>query len=247
MSSFTIAAAQIAAVRGDVDRNLENHVRAIGAAAQQGVQVLVFPELSLTGYEPTLAAALAFVPGDTRLTPLVRLAREHRMTLVVGAPLAATSQPQLGAIAISDAGELSTYAKTHLYPGEEVFFSPGQTPLVLRRAPHAIGISICADLGHASHPAGYATLGATIYAAGVCLTPKGYAADAACMSRYARDHDMLTVLANYYGPTGEYQTAGRSAIWSPGGQLLAEAAPTGDALVIARCIADRWSGEQRAA
>jgi predicted amidohydrolase len=55
---------------------------------------------------------------------------------------------------------------------------------------------------------------------------------------------MLTVLANYYGPTGEYQTAGRSAIWSPGGHLLAEAAPTEDALVIARCVGDHWSGEQ---
>jgi predicted amidohydrolase len=64
------------------------------------------------------------------------------------------------------------------------------------------------------------------------------------MTRYARDHGMLTVLANYHGPTGEYQTAGRSAIWAPGGQLLAEAAPAKDALVIARCVADHWSGEQ---
>jgi predicted amidohydrolase len=244
MSCFSIAAAQLAAVRGDVECNLENHVRTIGAAARQGVQVLVFPELSLTGYEPTLADALAFAPDDARLAPLVRLAREHHMTVIVGAPLAGKPQPQLGAIVISDAGELSIYAKIHLHPGEETFFSPGQTPLVLRRAPHAIGVAICADLGHASHPASYAELGATIYIAGVCLTAKGYAADAACMTRYARDHGMLTVLANYYGPTGNYQTAGRSAIWAPGGQLLAEASPTGDALVIARCVADRWTGEQ---
>lgn len=240
---FIIAAAQIAAVPGDVGHNIESHARLTAAAKPHGVNVLLFPELSLTGYEPTLAAALAFAPNDPRLAPLVQLAREHQMTLLVGAPLASAALPRLGAFAISAAGEIDTYAKNHLHPGEEKYFSPGQSPLVLRRAPHAIAVAICADLGHASHPAAYSALGATIYAAGVCLTPKGYAADAGCMSRYACDHGMLTILANYYGRTGEYETAGRSAIWSPAGRLLAEAPSTGDALVIARCEYGRWSGE----
>ena len=56
MSDFKIAAAQVASVPGDIDRNIATHAAATAAAAQHGVSVLVFPELSLIGYEPSLAA-----------------------------------------------------------------------------------------------------------------------------------------------------------------------------------------------
>ena len=59
MSHFRIAAAQVASVCGDVVQNIAIHAAAIEAAAKQDVSVLIFPELSLTGYEPDLAAALA--------------------------------------------------------------------------------------------------------------------------------------------------------------------------------------------
>lgn len=60
MPDFRIAAAQIPSRRGDIDANLATHATAMAAASRHGVSVLVFPELSLTGYEPTLAA------GDRR-------------------------------------------------------------------------------------------------------------------------------------------------------------------------------------
>src|SRR5262249_42743510 len=56
MSEFKIAAAQFASVRGDLAGNILTHAAAIAAAADQRVSVLVFPELSLIGYEPDLAA-----------------------------------------------------------------------------------------------------------------------------------------------------------------------------------------------
>ena len=59
----------------------------MAAAAKHGVAVLVFPELSLTGYERELAAELAMTAADSRLTPLLSLARQHRIAAVVGAPL----------------------------------------------------------------------------------------------------------------------------------------------------------------
>jgi predicted amidohydrolase len=239
---FVIAAAQIAAVPGDVARNIESHAHLVAEAKPHSVNVLLFPELSLTGYEPSLAARLAFLPGDPRLTPLVLLAREHQMTLVVGAPLAAHPRPHLGALVISATGEITSYSKNHLHPGEEVFFSPGTAPLLLPRPPHTIGVAICADLSHATHPARYASLGANIYAAGVCLTTRGCAADAALLQGYARAHQLLVVMANYYGATGGYDTAGQSAIWAPDGQLLAQASASGDGLVLARSEGDRWLG-----
>ncbi|ACB74663.1 carbon-nitrogen hydrolase family protein [Opitutus terrae] len=242
MSAFAIAAAQIASVAGDVSKNIETHARAIRAAAQHGVRVLVFPELSLTGYEPTLAAELAFTRDDPRLAPLAELAREHHLTAIVGAPLAAQPVPHIGAFALSDAASVAVYAKIHLHPGEESHFSPGSTPLVLPWDPHKIGVAICADLTHASHPRACAALGADIYAAGVCLTHRGYDAEAELIAGHAARHRMLAVMANYNRPTGGYDVAGKSAVWSPAGRRLAWADRSADALVIATRVEGHWRG-----
>lgn len=242
MPPFSIAAAQIAAVRGDITRNIEAHARAIGVASQHGVRVLIFPELSLTGYEPTLAASLAFTPDDARLAPLAQLAREHHLTFVVGAPLAANPLPRLGAIVFSDTGDLATYSKIHLHAGEEKYFSAGDTPLVLHRGVHAIGLAICADLTHADHARRYADLHATVYAAGVCISQRGYDADADLMRSHAMRHRLLAVLANHNTQTGGYDVAGKSAVWSPDGRRLAQADRTSDALVIATRTDGHWRG-----
>jgi hypothetical protein len=83
----SIAAAQTIPIRGDVDANVERHLRLVHIAAAERAQVLVFPELSLTGYELDLAADLAFSPRDLRLTPLVEAAAASSVTLIVGAPV----------------------------------------------------------------------------------------------------------------------------------------------------------------
>src|SRR5436309_1732437 len=105
MPDFKIAAAQVASVRGDVEGNIGVHAAALAAAAGHGVSVLVFPELSLTGYEPDLAAELAVTTDDGRLAPLLALARRHRIEAVVGAPLhGGAAKPALGAIVITAGG-----------------------------------------------------------------------------------------------------------------------------------------------
>jgi predicted amidohydrolase len=74
MPEFRIAAAQVASVRGEIERNVATHVAAAQAASMHGVSVLVFGELSLTGYEPELAAQLAITADDPRLAPLATAA-----------------------------------------------------------------------------------------------------------------------------------------------------------------------------
>ena len=56
---LTIGAAQPVPCRGDVAENLTRHVRLIRLASAHGAQALVFPELSLTGYELDLADRIA--------------------------------------------------------------------------------------------------------------------------------------------------------------------------------------------
>ena len=81
-----IAAAQSPSVPGDVARNVPTHLAFVRVAASEGVQVLLFPELSLTGYEPTVLAAKVLDADHAALAPLRQAARDQGMAIVVGGP-----------------------------------------------------------------------------------------------------------------------------------------------------------------
>ncbi|MEK6258652.1 MAG: carbon-nitrogen hydrolase family protein [Planctomycetota bacterium] len=244
MSNFKIAAAQVASVRGDIVRNIAAHAAAIEAAAKQDVSVLVFPELSLTGYEPDLAAELAMTATDSRLTPLLTLARQHQIEVVMGVPLHnGLAKPFLGAILASPQGTTRTYCKMHLGGSEPNYFTPGDMPLAFSVNGQTLGVAICADASKATHPQEYAEAGANIYAAGVFLTAEWYATDAPRLAGYAVPCRMLILMANHAASLGTYTSVGKSAVWTPDGILLAQAEGAENALVIATSNNAEWHGE----
>jgi len=244
MAEFKVAAAQVASVRGGMAGNLRTHAAAIATAAGLGVSILVFPELSLIGYEPDLAAELAITAADERLAPLAALARRHRMAVVVGAPLwNARTRPGLGAILFAADGSRRTYAKMHLGGSEPTYFLPGGTPLSFASGGQTVGLAICADAAQPSHPRGYAGGGATVYAAGVFLNAEWHATDAPRLAGYASRFGMLVVMANHAASVGTYVSVGRSAVWAPDGTLLAEAASTDSSLVTATRTPEGWCGD----
>lgn len=65
--------------------NVQNHLRFVEAAAEQGVQWLVFPELSLTGYELAAMPSLLLHPEHVLLAPLREAAQRTGMAITVGA------------------------------------------------------------------------------------------------------------------------------------------------------------------
>lgn len=244
MPLFKIAAAQVPSVRGDISGNIASHGEAIDAAAGQGVSVVVFGELSLTGYEPDLANELTITETDNRLKPLVLRARRHQTAVIVGAPLQnGTCKPWLGAILINADGSTRTYCKMHLGGVEPRFFTPGDEPLAFAVGGHIISIAICADSSRPDHPRQYAESGSDIYAAGVFLNAEWYATDSPRYSNYAAKHRLLTVMANHGASIGTYVSVGKSAMWAPGGELLAQADGVESALVIAAQHESGWSGD----
>lgn len=101
MLPTSIAVAQTCPVKGDVNVNLDEHLRLTELAASQGAQVIVFPELSLTGYEMGLAGELAFSENDPRLAPLVDAASSHSTTLIVGAPVRIEARLHIAAFVLN--------------------------------------------------------------------------------------------------------------------------------------------------
>lgn len=241
---FKIAAAQVASVRGDIYENVATHAAAMAAAARHSVSLLVFPELSLTGYELEVAADSAMTATDERLDPLLALARRENIEAIVGAPLReGVGKPKLGAIVIGPSGVSKTYHKMHLAGDEATYFSPGDAPLLLAVGGHKVGIAICADSSQPAHPEAYAMSGASIYAAGAFLTADWYQTDVPRLAAYAGRYGMLTVMANHAASVGSYESVGKSTVWTPEGELLIQAVGTDAVLLIASSTNGRWRGE----
>jgi predicted amidohydrolase len=180
----SIAAAQTIPRRGDVDANLEVHVQLVQIAAQEGARVIVFPELSLTGYELDLAEDLAFSERDPRLDPLVARASSCSTTLVVGAPVRVGPRLHIGAFNLSPEGSVELYTKHHLGafaadaspsgivpPAEATVFHPGNRHPLVRFDGHTAAIAVCADASRPSHAKEAADRGARSYLASLFVIP----------------------------------------------------------------------------
>lgn len=240
-----LAAAQTISTPGDLVANIERHCAFVHTAAAAGVNLLLFPELSLSGYEPDLLASCVIDPAGSALAPLRELAQRHGMTLVLGAPLASASKhPYIGAIVLFADGSNATYHKRHLHPGEERWACPGTVeaasfPLDNER----FALAICADTSHTEHACAAAATGASLYLAGMLVSEQGYAADSATLQRHAANHGYGVLMANHGGPSGGYVSAGRSAFWNAAGQLVASTTGAGEQLLVLRGQNDNWSAE----
>ena len=242
MSNLTLSVAQSIPLPHDVDRSVAAHVELACLAADRGAQLLVFPELSLTGYDRSLTMRDALDVGDDRLRPLQAVADTHDLVIVVGAPIASSDGLHIGTMSFVPGAGVVTYQKEYLHESEEAAFFPGRGGDPLPILDQVVGLAICADLTHPEHAHAAVRRGATIYAASCFLTESGYETDADLLRSYAKDYGIMVIMANYGTPMGEWSAAGRSAIWSDDGSLVACAPPTGAALVIAEQSPDGWTG-----
>ena len=230
-----IAAAQSPSIAGDIEANVAIHLRFIEAAHAEGAELLLFPELSLCGYELPLLRDCLLTPDDARLAPLRNAAMATGMRIIAGAPLAddRDALPCIAAFSFLPDGTATVYRKQYLHAGGELHARPGPMGAHCQQLNgQRYAQAICADATHYQHAADAAADGATIYLAGVLISEAGYANDAAKLQRYASDFGMGVLMANHTAPSGGYAVAGRSAWWKPGGVLSAEVAGPGSALLL---------------
>jgi len=248
-----LAAAQTVPIAGRVEENLERHLRLVRLAAEARAQVLVFPELSLTGYEMERADALAFSRTDPRLGPLVEAAASSSMVLIVGAPVRLGSRLHIGAFILSPDGAIGLYTKQRLGafpscagvdgvvpPAEACVFHPGDENPLIPFGGNLAAVAVCADTGRASHPREAAERGAGTYLASMFVIPSDFPKESASLRAYAVEHSLTVVFANFGGPSGGLASAGRSAIWSSMGEVLAQLGPAGAGVVVASEEGEGW-------
>ncbi|WP_095093294.1 carbon-nitrogen hydrolase family protein [Pseudomonas sp. Irchel 3A5] len=246
--SPVLAAAQCAVHAGDINANVKLHSEFMQHAHEHGVHLLVFPELSLTGYEPTLAEALTQDVDSPVLLPLRQLAQETSMTTVVGLPLSMPGheKPLIAAFILHGDGSVGVYTKQHLHPGEEQYFSAGNGGDLINIAGVPTALSVCADFSHPEHPSAAARQGARVYASSVLIGETGYPKDSALLQGYSQLHGMAVLMANHGGPTGGWAAAGRSAFWDEKGVCVASTSGVGNRLLVVSKHLHGWQGFETA-
>ncbi len=217
---LTIAAVQPTCAAKDVQRNAFEHADTIRAAR---ARVVVFPELSLTGYE--LGADAVPLEHDA-LTVIADACAETGTVALIGAPVESErGGAQIGTLQVTSAGTEMVYGKSYLGGDELARFIPGSGPVAIEVDGWRIGLGICKDTGVDQHIADTAALGVDVYLAGLVHLPEELDVQEERGVRLARTCGAYVAFASFAGPTGAgyARTAGVSSIWAPDGTPLARA------------------------
>lgn len=234
---LTVAAGQATSVALDIAANVTTAARLVRRASEQGAELVVLPELFLTGHELT---GITFEPArytvaedDSRLDPLADACAQTRTAAVVGAPTWEDGRIHSSALVIGRGGQpVGRYDKQHLGPAERAAgFSAGAhghtVALDTWRIGIAIGVVAGTDVADTEHARAAARDGCQVYA--VCGRSGGADVDAVLTDR-AADNGLHTILADH---RGTHRDGGRSGVWHPDGTRLAEAGTADPGLAVA--------------
>ena len=156
--NLKVGMAQINPKLGDVQANLALHLRSVEQAAEQGVELLVFPELSLTGYRlRDLAFEVALRPTAQNAIFRELLAASRDMDLVVGFVETDRRQKFYISAAYLAQGEVlhvhrKVYLPTYGMFDEGRYFAWGDAVRAFDTRFGRVGILICEDFWHVSPP-----------------------------------------------------------------------------------------------
>jgi predicted amidohydrolase len=239
-----LAAAQTKPKRADIDANLLDHYRLVKLASANGAQLIVFPELSITGYEREDAAQLAFTKNDSRLDYLKNLATENKITIIAGAPIRIESELFLGEFCIAPDDSVSIYTKQFLHTGEEVYYQPSfdYNP-ILEIENERISYAICADIDHSKHPENASKNNSSTYIASIFFSPNGIPQAHQSLQNYASQYKMNILMANFGGDSYGSPSGGRSAFWNNKGELIAQMRDSGSGLLIVEKHDTSWTSK----
>ncbi|NLX11180.1 MAG: hypothetical protein GXY36_16150 [Chloroflexi bacterium] len=247
--NLKLGLAQIAPKLGDLRANVEKHLGLIEQAAAQGVELLLFPELSLTGYnlqDLVYEVAAHASPDDPTFAPLLDASRAHGMDITVGFVEEDARHRFFIAQAYLSRGEIvhvhhKVYLPTYTLFDEGRYFAWGDTVRAFETRFGRVGMLICEDFWHASPPYLLWLDGAELLLLTSASPGRGLdAGDRLDSARwvelvnraYASLFTDFVVHCNRVGFEGGLNFWGGSTITDPNGECLAQGPYFEEALVV---------------
>lgn len=239
MPLWNVAAAQYGARPGDLRANISHHLDFIVQAAAEEIDLLIFPELSLTGYGLSPHTALALPFDDKRLDPLQDAAIDRQMTIIAGMLLQCDQGISIGSVGFLPDGSRVACCKP------QSFVDPcalDQNTLLVGANNRSVAMGHCVASHDETWPRSAAASGADLYATGTFINEANCQHDEMYLQRWAHKYSMPVLFANHAVSSDRYRTAGRSACWDSLGQLVVRA-DHGELLAVGRRDEKGWHGE----
>ena len=227
-----ICAIQARPFKGAIQANINRHKELVDLATGYKADLAIFPELSLTGYEPTLAKTLAVRQEDERLEEFQRISNEYRMALGIGVPTINDQGVCISMVFFQPNLPRKTYSKKYLHPDEEEFFVSRQSFFHLDLHNTRIAPAICYELAVAEHAETAFEKGASIYAVSVAKFKSGIDSAIERLEHIAQQYSMTVLMSNCVGKADGQQCAGKTSVWDRKGELIAQLDSTREGLIV---------------
>ena len=218
----------------DVDENLKIIQRKAISASGQGADLIIFPELFLTGYNIGKAVRdLAELSDGPACQKVVQTAREANIAILYGYPERLNNDVYNSALLINRRGDVcANYRKTHLYGSyEKSCFKPGDSLIIAGLADLKIGILICYDVEFPEAVRSLVNAGADLI-----TVPTALMEDYCCVAEHvaparAYENGVFVAYVNRCGTEGDTVYCGSSCLVGPDGRDILRAAQSEELLV----------------
>jgi len=216
-----IALAQIRTAKGNVTQNIEIHLNYLNRAIAQDADLILFPELSITGYEPDLAIALACWPNDNQFDQFQKISNSKDIIIGIGAPIKNENGICIGILIFQPNEPRQIYTKKYLHEDEMPYFTAGQNESTFIKNT-TISLAICYEVFIPTHAVTAKKDGATIYLASVAKSENGIKRAYKRLSEVAKQNKMVVLMCNNVGHCDNFEAKGQSAAWNEKGQLISQ-------------------------
>ena len=227
-----ICAAQLQPEAGKIDHNIRKHLLLIERAVAAGADCIVFPELSVTGYEPEIVQELAKGIHDAHFDIFQQFSNEHTISICIGMPTSHNGGVLISMLIFQPRQPRQIYSKRYLHEDEIPYFIPGNQPFIFTIKNHSIAPAICYESLLVQHAEQVIAMGAGIYLASVAKPQRSLDKAFLHYSTIAKKYSMPVVMANSLGPSDNFVSAGQSAVWNAEGELLGKLDDANEGIIV---------------
>ena len=232
--TISVALAQLTPHLRNTETNVETVRRVV--AEHPEADLIIFPELFLSGYTVTDVGELALLPDGPELERIADIAQDNSTALIVGAAERVGDGVANSAVCVDERGDIvAVYRKVQMYGGEESdAFVAGDELLVAELCGVKAGLMICFDVEFPEVARALARAGAELLVT-ISANMEPFGNDHAVFaSARALENGLPHAYVNQVGP-GEKGLifTGGSMVVSPDGQILARGDASGEAVLYA--------------
>ena len=141
---------QMRSEKGAIEENLKSLSGFIARADMRGMDIIGFPELSITGYADPIKYPRAVIRLDgEEMAAVLRMTRGRKATVLAGLiEENPDGKPFITQVVIRDGQLMGYYRKRTIKDEEKEWFSPGETAAVFPHDNLTFGIALCSDIAN---------------------------------------------------------------------------------------------------